>query len=507
MEKRKEKMNDLEYQMVREKESNTCGTHTTEVVRGFCKTDFTAVCFRCFLEQHKGHDVVMLEDINSADLKDKIREFEIESQSQKGKISYLTNKVNASKHSYDTQYAVLSKTYQEIVDMCTSGQLAKAVLGDFEERKAEIAEMKKQVKELQQNIEILQGDILSLKEDAANLTVYENIKALLTTNIDKLAQIEQKLLSKHFKLANMESIDLKQVIIGSIKDMLFKKDSMSNANVIHYFEWGNKNVVFYDVDKKTAMKYSLNIEFNIPKFCRTVATDDGRIFVIGGRDRQNVCCDWMLEYKESKNTLVQRAPMLQRRSDFTPVCSSSGLIYVIGGNDAKLFYKQCERYDIEANLWTKIASLNIGRDSAASCIFNDKQIYAFSGRVKFDKKEITNTIERYTILADLWELVELPAQSVWTPCDLGMAYQIDPGSLIVFGGFDKDARTQETFVFNVATLAIERGPPLPKEGSFSNFVFHFGSSLYIAGWNNAGKNVYQYLLPERTWKIDENLIL
>lgn len=507
MEDKTDHVNDLEYQMNREKVSNLCSVHSNEMVRGFCKTDFTAICFRCYLEQHKNHNVVMLEDINSADLKDKISEFEVELQSQAGKIGYLAEKIKASKHNYDSQHEVLTKTFQGIVKMCTSGELEKEVLGEFEEKKMEIGEMKKQMQELQHFIEISQGDIACLKEDAANLSVYENIKALLATNVDKLASIEKKLLSKNFKLANLESIDIKQVIINSIKSLLFKKENISNANVVHYFEWGNKNVEFYDVDRKIATKLSLNIDFNIPKFCRTVASDDGRIFVIGGRDRQNICCDWTLEFIEANKTLIQKKPMLLRRSDFTPVCSSSGIIYVVGGNDAKIFYKQCEKYDIENDQWTQIANLNIGRDSAASCMFNDKLLYAFSGRVKFDKKEITNSIEKYSIVANLWELVELAPKSAWVPCDLGMSYQIDNTSLVVFGGFDKDARTQETFIFNCNTSLMERGPYLPKEGSFSNFVFHFGTSLYVAGWNNAGKNLYQYLLPERIWKIDENLFL
>lgn len=502
-----EKVNDLEFQMARERRDNMCVIHPNEILRGFCKNDFSAICFRCYLEQHKTHDVVMLEDINSSDLKDKISEFESETQSQSNKIKYLAEKINSSKQNYDSQHALLIKTFQEIITMCTSGQLSKEVLGEFEERKAEIGLMKKQVMELTQTIEILQSDIVSLKEDAANLSVYENIKSLLNSNIDKLAKIEKTLLSKNFKLANLESMDVKHVIVNSIKDLLFKKEYISNSNVIHYFEWGNKNVIFYDIDKKAATKYTLNVEFNMPKFCRTVATDDGRIFIIGGRDRQNVCCDWVLEYKDSAKGLIQKKPMLLRRSDFTPVYSRSNFIYVIGGNDAKIFYKQCEKYEIDSDQWLKIANLNIGRDSAACCIFNDKFIYAFSGRVKFDKKEITNTIEKYSILGDLWEIVELSAKSGWTPCDLGMAYQIDANSLIVFGGFDKDVRTQETFIFNVNTNHMERGSYLPKEGSFSNFVFHFGTSIFVVGWNNSGKNLYQFSLPERTWKIEDNLIL
>ncbi len=505
MEEKKEKVNDLEYQMTRERQGNMCSQHPTEALRGFCKNDFSAICFRCYLEQHKTHDVVMLEDVNSADLKDKISEFETELVSQKNKIGYIAEKVTASKHNYDSQYDLLSKTFQDVVQMCTSGQLTKEVLGEFNERKTEIGEMKKQIQELQQNIEILKADITSLKEDAANLSVYDTIKSLLNTNVEKLAEIEKKLLSKNFKLANLENMDIKQVIVKSIKDLLFKKECITSTNVVHYFEWGNKSVVFYDVEKKLATKYSLNVDVNIPKFCRTVATEDGRIFIIGGRDRQNACCDWMLEFKEDTKSFVQKRPMLLKRSDFTPVCSGSETLYVIGGNDAKIFYKACEKYDIENDQWSKIANLNIGRDSAACCVFKSKLIYAFSGRTKFDKKEITNTIERYSILADIWELVELTPKSVWTPCDLGMAYQIDSTSVIVFGGFDKDARTQETFIFNEATSHMERGPYLPKEGSFSNFVFHFGTNLYVVGWNNSGKNMYSYSMTERVWRIDENL--
>jgi len=506
-EEKKNDITDLEYQMNREKRDNMCSVHPKEILRGFCKNDFSAICFRCYLEQHKNHDVVMLEEISSIDLKDKINEFETELHTQTGKISYLAEKITASKSSYDSQYEVLRNTFQEILEMCTSGQLFKEVLGEFEERKDDIGEMKKQVQELQQAIEISKADIISLKEDGANLSVYESIKTVLNLNIDKLAKIEKKLLSKNFKLANLESMDMKKVILDSIRNLLFKKEYINTASIVHYFEWGNKNVVFYDTDKKTTTKLMLNIDFVLPKFCRTVATENGTIFVIGGRDRQNACCDWMFEFVEEKKSLVQKKPMLLKRSDFTPVCSGNEWVYIVGGNDAKIFYKTCEKYDIENDQWVKIANLNIGRDSAACCLFRERWIYAFSGRIKFEKKEITSTIERYSIPGDIWNIIELTSKSVWTPCDLGMAYQADSSSLVVFGGFDKDARTYETFIFHDQTGHMERGPNLPKEGSFSNFVFKFGTNLYVTGWNNAGKNLYQYSLTERTWKIDENLVL
>lgn len=78
------------------------------------------------------------------------------------------------------------------------------------------------------------------------------------------------------------------------------KKSYSSSKFVHYFEWGSKNIHFYDVDKQMAHKVNLRNDFNIPKFCRTVVTDEGRVFCIGGRHQDNVCCDWMMEYVDSK---------------------------------------------------------------------------------------------------------------------------------------------------------------------------------------------------------------
>ena len=54
----------------------------------------------------------------------------------------------------------------------------------------------------------------------------------------------------------------------------------------------------------------------------------------------------MLEYDHHKQKLEDRSPLLFRRSDFNALYSERGLIFVIGGNDAKSFYTACEKYDI-----------------------------------------------------------------------------------------------------------------------------------------------------------------
>ena len=78
---------------------------------------------------------------------------------------------------------------------------------------------------------------------------------------------------------------------------------------------------------------------------------------------------------------------------------------MIGGNDAKNFYRSCEYYDVAVDKWVRMAELNVARDSAACCIFNNKFIYVFSGRIKFSPKEITDVCEFYDIEKNVWEII------------------------------------------------------------------------------------------------------
>ena len=67
----------------------------------------------------------------------------------------------------------------------------------------------------------------------------------------------------------------------------------------------------------------------------------------------------MLEYDHHKQKLMDKSPLLFRRSDFTALYSERGLIFVIEGYDAKSFYTACEKYDIQNDTWRRIANLNV----------------------------------------------------------------------------------------------------------------------------------------------------
>ena len=157
---------------------------------------------------------------------------------------------------------------------------------------------------------------------------------------------ERELRKLSCRIADYSNVNVVEKFSELLQNTFILKKSYSSSKFVHYFEWGSKNIHFFDVDKMVSHRVNLKNDFNIPKFCRTVVTDEGRVFCIGGRHQDNVCCDWMMEYVDQKQMLIYRSPLLFRRSDFTALYSERGLIFVIGGNDAKTFYTTCEKYDI-----------------------------------------------------------------------------------------------------------------------------------------------------------------
>jgi hypothetical protein len=149
----------------------------------------------------------------------------------------------------------------------------------------------------------------------------------------------------------------------------------------------------------------------------------------------------------------------------------------------------------------------VARDSAACCIFNSKFVYVFSGRIKFQPKEITDICECYNIDKNIWEIIEVNNKESWISCDLAMAYQVDNDKILIFGGFDHQNRTEASFTFNTNTKTIARQGNLPTVGSFSTMVFHIDDSLYTVGWNNSKKNLYKYQITGSKWTVDDGFTI
>ena len=56
----------------RDQDLTKCKIHRNEDIKAFCKNDLCSICFKCLLGDHRNHDVVMLDELQVDDLKDKI---------------------------------------------------------------------------------------------------------------------------------------------------------------------------------------------------------------------------------------------------------------------------------------------------------------------------------------------------------------------------------------------------------------------------------------------------
>jgi hypothetical protein len=344
--------------------------------------------------------------------------------------------------------------------------------------------------------------------DTLDLKHFDYLRNMIDDRTALISRFEEFLKNQKTMIAEFNHIDIKERIVEFFQSLFIVKKKLTDRKIIHYFEWGNKNIHFYDVINHKQTKYLVDFTNYIPKFCRTVVTDHGHLFCIAGRHLDNVCCNWMLEYIEEKKCLEYRAQLNDARSDFTAIYEGEkDRIYVIGGNDAKNFYKNCEYYDVGIDRWIRMDELNIARDSAACCMFNSKFIYVFSGRIKFNPKEITDVCEIFDVENNKWDKIVLGSSSNWVPCDLAMAYQVNSSSILIFGGFDKQNRTNSTFVFNTNKNTIEKSSNLPTVGSFSTMVFHIEDYLFTVGWNNTKKNLYKYCISKSEWMLDDEFTI
>ena len=180
-----------------------------------------------------------------------------------------------------------------------SGLIEDQVLGDVKNSKQRQKEIITKLTSVIDELDKLKKDVILLKttnSDNLDFFTFESIRSSLEVIGKELVGEERNLRSLSCKIAEYSHIPVVDKFSELMQNTFILKKSYSSSKFVHYFEWGSKNIHFYDVDKMISLKVNLKNDFNIPKFCRTVVTDEGRVFCIGGRHQDNVCCDWMLEY-------------------------------------------------------------------------------------------------------------------------------------------------------------------------------------------------------------------
>jgi hypothetical protein len=267
---------------------------------------------------------------------------------------------------------------------------------------------------------------------------------------------------------------------------------------LHSFQWNQRHVQVYKVKQNTFEKRPVQMDHEVPLYSRSVATDRGQIFLIGGYiKRLNKYLHSCYRYDELFGSLEKRADTFYPFADHS-VCAIESFIYVAGTFYNNQVYPFCERYDSQKNKWKPIASMNVARSGAALCSFKNQYLFSFGGRV--DQKRIVDTIEIYDIKKNTWQ--EIQASNIdktkWIPAYMSNAYQITDKEIMIFGG--KSALTFQifdgVFVLDLERMQIKERGTLVNPCSFMNTPLVFNHTLYAYG-NDV--YIHRYHIPEQRW--------
>ncbi len=267
---------------------------------------------------------------------------------------------------------------------------------------------------------------------------------------------------------------------------------------IHSFQWKSRQIHTYNLMSGELETTLIDTNFNIPLFSRSIAIENGDIYLTGGLVKPYYLkTTFFLD--EASSTLVKKADMNLPRADHSLIYLA-GYIYAIGSYVHNKCNNTCERYDIYKNKWTPIASLNTGRAGVGLCSVDNSYLYAFGGRN--EQRVILSAIECYNIATDEWKEIEYSQKDNWIPCYMSLAHQISENEILIFGG--KSAKTQlvskESYIYNIEDGEFIDGPPLRNPSSFMNSIISWKNNLYVFG-NDV--YIHRFSLIDKSWSIKD----
>lgn len=106
-----------------------------EDIKAFCKNCLCSICFKCLLGEHRNHDVVMLDELQVDDLKDKVGQFHEKIETQINQLASMREKVTSIKENYDKKFEELFHQFKNIESLFLQGYFEQETLGDIKNSK------------------------------------------------------------------------------------------------------------------------------------------------------------------------------------------------------------------------------------------------------------------------------------------------------------------------------------------------------------------------------------
>ena len=167
-----------------------------------------------------------------------------------------------------------------------SGYFENETLGDIKNSKEKQKEIVSKVTAILSELKDKREQVKKLRAEASEpkeFFRYETVRAQLSMTQKELVTEEKDLRKLSCRIADFTCDNVVDKFSDLLTNTFILRKSYTSTKFVHYFEWGQKYIHFFDVEKCVSSKVTINNEQIIPKFCRTVVTDEGKVFCIGGR--------------------------------------------------------------------------------------------------------------------------------------------------------------------------------------------------------------------------------
>jgi len=149
-------------------------------------------------------------------------------------------------------------------------------------------------------------------------------------------------------------------------------------------------------------------------------------------------------------------------------CYMSKNLFAVGGLVDGVISNKCERFDIRANKWIKIAPMTRPLREVSICSFNNRYLYRFFG---IDSgNNIDHSIERYDAVRDTWTVLNVSMNEVVKEIYAPFCTQVNQDCIFVFAGKNINGFAPKTCKGWVLKVEDKRGSNNAEMVESKNFI-------------------------------------
>ena len=193
-------------------------------------------------------------------------------------------------------------------------------------------------------------------------------------------------------------------------------------------------------------------QMDLPRRNLGVCTDNSRIFAVGGQSDSNTTLNSWESYDPREGVWMKHTSTMNRARKYASVCFLNNGLFAVGGNDGTHYLRCCERYDLRADKWEKIAPLPHAFGANGLAVW-DNCLYTVGG---FDSRQCLDVLYLYWPPSNSW--TELPHPMGHRRTGLGA---VTAGhSLYAFGGHNGETYLDAVEMYDSDTRGWVKLPPL-----------------------------------------------